>query len=376
MAKVYLEDSELTAIGNAIRGKNGTTTKYLPSEMPAAITAIQSGGGGGELMQLEGDGGYICGYPGYYSNEWLGKYFAHWFKPNWGPVSRPEGLCYYMDISPIESIEFADVDLETDTYSKIHHQLTAMFRDAYGRTQPPILIGQCSMGTSAFASHYFERIPVEVTEQLVPSGYTNYYSSLCNGCYRLQDISGIKALSQREGFKSLSIPSAMYGSCFMLKTCYIPEFTNAISSSSTATFTTIFSGCRSLENIEWGNTSITNTSYRVTLDLSTNATGYWNNTPTAAIQAYGFGAPENEITDLDSYNALKDNPYAWTTDPAFSHLNHTNAVKIINNLPSLSYSGTLSFNGTEGSGYGDPISDLTEAEIAVATAKGWTVTIK
>lgn len=43
MAKVYLEDSTLTGIGNAIREKNGTTDLLLPSEM---ITAIQSISGG------------------------------------------------------------------------------------------------------------------------------------------------------------------------------------------------------------------------------------------------------------------------------------------------------------------------------------------
>ena len=44
MANVYLKDSTLTSIADAIRSKNGTTTKYKPSEMPAAITAISGGG--------------------------------------------------------------------------------------------------------------------------------------------------------------------------------------------------------------------------------------------------------------------------------------------------------------------------------------------
>lgn len=40
MATVRLQDSELTNIGNAIRGKLGTTTQYLPSEMAPAILTI------------------------------------------------------------------------------------------------------------------------------------------------------------------------------------------------------------------------------------------------------------------------------------------------------------------------------------------------
>ena len=43
MSIVTIDDSYLTAIGNAIRAKNGATTTYKPSEMAAAINAIESG---------------------------------------------------------------------------------------------------------------------------------------------------------------------------------------------------------------------------------------------------------------------------------------------------------------------------------------------
>ena len=46
MSIVTIDDSYLTAIGNAIRAKNGTTTTYKPSEMAAAISAIESGSSG------------------------------------------------------------------------------------------------------------------------------------------------------------------------------------------------------------------------------------------------------------------------------------------------------------------------------------------
>lgn len=43
MSIVTIDDSNLTAIGNAIRAKNGATTTYKPSEMAAAINAIETG---------------------------------------------------------------------------------------------------------------------------------------------------------------------------------------------------------------------------------------------------------------------------------------------------------------------------------------------
>ena len=43
MSIVTIDDSYLTAIGNAIRAKNGSTTTYKPSEMAAAISALNVG---------------------------------------------------------------------------------------------------------------------------------------------------------------------------------------------------------------------------------------------------------------------------------------------------------------------------------------------
>lgn len=45
MAKVCIEDTTLTAIGDSIRSKTGKTELLLPSEMPSEIESIQSGGG-------------------------------------------------------------------------------------------------------------------------------------------------------------------------------------------------------------------------------------------------------------------------------------------------------------------------------------------
>lgn len=53
MSKVYLEDSTLTAIGNAIRGKTGESGLLLPSEMASAITNIPTGGGDFDLSNIK-----------------------------------------------------------------------------------------------------------------------------------------------------------------------------------------------------------------------------------------------------------------------------------------------------------------------------------
>ena len=63
MSKVMVNESSLSAIGAAIRGKNGTTNTYKPSEMAAAISSIPAGGGGNfdfsnlEYVQLTNSNG-------------------------------------------------------------------------------------------------------------------------------------------------------------------------------------------------------------------------------------------------------------------------------------------------------------------------------
>lgn len=47
MANVFIQDSTMSAIGDAIRAKTGGTDKLLPADMAAAISGITTGGGGG-----------------------------------------------------------------------------------------------------------------------------------------------------------------------------------------------------------------------------------------------------------------------------------------------------------------------------------------
>lgn len=55
---VVVLDDTLTDIADAIRGKNGSSDTYKPSEMPAAIAAIPSGGGVGIPREVDANGVY------------------------------------------------------------------------------------------------------------------------------------------------------------------------------------------------------------------------------------------------------------------------------------------------------------------------------
>ena len=88
-----------------------------------------------------------------------------------------------------------------------------------------------------------------------------------------------------------------------------------------------------------------------------------------------------KITSLN-YDTLKDNPDSWATTSEYSRYNHDSAVATINSLPDTSAylaanggTNTIKFMGASGSATdGGAINTLTEEEIAVAVAKGWTPT--
>ena len=92
----------------------------------------------------------------------------------------------------------------------------------------------------------------------------------------------------------------------------------------------------------------------------------------------GFSANDvNRIYDNATYQALKDTEDSWTTDINYSRYNRISAVNTINSLPDCSAYGTntIKFKGAAGAlTDGGAINTMTEEEIAVAAAKGWTVT--
>lgn len=90
---------------------------------------------------------------------------------------------------------------------------------------------------------------------------------------------------------------------------------------------------------------------------------------------YGMSR-EKKIIDDSTYEELKDDPDAWTDNKAYARYNRESAVRTIESLPDTSAYGTntIKFTGDCGSATdGGAINTMSEEEIAVAAAKGWTV---
>lgn len=151
-------------------------------------------------------------------------------------------------------------------------------------------------------------------------------------------------------------------------------------------FSSTFNSCYRLKDVIFA-TQDDGTPYTVnwksqTIDLGRDYIGYAYDD--SSILNYNSGiTADKKVIDDTTYQALKNDPDWFTTKVEYSRYNHDSAVNTINSLPDTSAflatnggTNTIKFKGAAGSATdGGAINTLTEEEIAVATAKGWTVSL-
>jgi hypothetical protein len=179
------------------------------------------------------------------------------------------------------------------------------------------------------------------------SQYSTIYSYCLNGCTNLNKVENYPVCGKFSG----NAMSNLVASCFRLK-----DFTFMVNEDGTTKIA------------EWKNQ---------TLDLSSAVGWVPNSFSVRYIFEYNSGiTADKEVKDDATYQALKNDPDWFSCDINYSRYNHTSAVNTINSLPDCSATGTntIKFMGASGAlTDGGAINTLTEEEIAVATAKGWTV---
>jgi hypothetical protein len=146
-------------------------------------------------------------------------------------------------------------------------------------------------------------------------------------------------------------------------------------------FTDFVSRCYRLKNLTFTNRVPTANWKNQIIDLS----GFVGYAPfPEEMLNYNSGiTADKEVKDDATYQALKNDPDWYSCQLAYSRYNHDSAVATINSLPDTSAylataggTNTIKFRGNAGSKTdGGAINTLTEEEIAVATNKGWTITI-
>lgn len=215
-------------------------------------------------------------------------------------------------------------------------------------------------------------IPEDLLKQLytplaTSSGYVLWYQGF-NSCYTLNEIKG---LNPQTGTVTSNMFTYAFSYCNMLK--------NLI-------FATQEDGTPYVVN--WKNQVIDlseHSSFAGGIGYATGAFESSTGKPSFPnILNYNSGITEDKILRYpEDYDRLKNDPDWISASTAYSRYNHDSAVNTINSLPDTSAylasaggTNTIKFYGIVGSATdGGAINTLTEAEIAVAAAKGWTVTL-
>ena len=402
--------NKLTAIGNAIRAKNGETALYTLDEMATAIGNLPSVSVKPVIMPLNVTEN--------------GEYVAPSTIDGYSPVTVnvPTG-----GASPKTMISG---DIYTEKFGK-NHWNTEIESNSFETENLNVIVDSRTQYGIFGESTTLKTIPFSLNFNESKSQNLNYLFYNCRELEELPDIN-CASISSCEG---------IFSSCekiTSIKNCYIePNYTvkifnsmfyymvslreipqtliNKININNTSTnflyntfsrlyiidelngipvntgtlnsnrHNNICEYCLRVKNITFrtdnGTPYIANWKNQ-TIDLSP-YNGYALSASGTNSCIYGTITADKRVTDSTTYEALKNDPDWWTADIAYSRYNHDSAVATINSLPDTSAylataggTNTIKFKGESGSATdGGAINTLTEEEIAVATAKGWTVTL-
>lgn len=385
MANVVVNDTNLTNIADAIREKNGLTDTYKPSEMAAAILAIEAGGGEGipeEAFSITGDCQYKFAYNGW-----------NWFVEDYGNRVTTKNIIN-LDHAFSDSNKLTSIPFELNCSATANLDLSYLFQNCSKLEAIP-KINNCKPDNLSYmfsGCTSIERFPEDIDTwfdwSYIDSRTTSYGGGemprLFEKCSRLRELP-INML--KHGNPHIGYTNSMYYN--MCSYCYsLDEIVDLpipyLASWTSNAFSSTFNSCYRLKNFTFampdGQPYVVNWKNQI-IDFST----YIGTTGGYSIPQglNGVFTDENKVFSDLSYQALKDSPDWWTATVEYSRYNHDSAVATINSLPDASAylataggTNTIKFRGNLGSATdGGAISNLTAEEIAVASAKGWTVSI-
>lgn len=392
MAQKLYEETNIQAIADAIRSKNGTTDTYTVADMADAILILDGGGAGGtdiypdEMFQFSGDCQYL-----FARNNWTD--FINIFGDRITVTGITDGQHMFEKSATLEEINF---DLEFDT-SKSYHDITYMFEDCVQLKKFPKLInwkpnkmssifGDCKMMRELPEFVNFDPTYFRISSNAKTQSTFNWCASLREiPSWWLDAMDGVSATT------SYNFLNDGFQNCFTLNEIVgLPVFSNSsVTSNMFSSNAGPGSNCLRLKNLtfktnEDGTPRVVGWKNQ-TMKMNSNM-GYVLQASLVASHILGYNSgitADKEVKDDTTYQALKNDPDWFTTKIEYCRYNHDSAVATINSLPDTSAyiaanggTNTITFDSAMGSKTdGGAVGALTEEEIAVATAKGWTVTM-
>lgn len=422
MSKVFINESSLTSIGNAIRGKTGSSELLsVPDGMVAAIQSITAGGGSAvlpeELKVISGD-----------VQNLFSKDYATLYVKTYGNQITTKDLVDAQMFDGNRTIEEVPFDLNiAGGYTN------ALFRDCIKLKKiKDINIANPTNTTNSLNECFYNCRSLKEIGVIRKPMISNLYQTF-DSCHHLNYIQIEGAVVENTGIDRLYYT---FGYCLGLRELD-SSFLKLLRANHSSGYNATFYNCYSMDRIVGLGVPISSSSKTYTQNLysytfylcnrldeltfETNDDGtpkelYANNQQIDLSQGVGYCSgrttcnivgdimegkpvpdfynyiqPSASPTDIWNYQITADkhteeyynHKDSWTEDLLYSRYNHRSMVNTINTLPDTST--FLSTNGGTNmiifkSKQGDNspwggASNLTEEEIAVAAAKGWTLGI-
>ena len=376
MSYALIDTTDLTTLGDAIRAKTGGSSNLTISEMATAVADIS----GGETIEvvpaelLNVTGNFTDGFSGYFGQ----KMKQYLFQMNFNNIT--DIIRAFQDVGRYEAAPGGEQDWSSITINfasgASYNSYSAFSGCDYIKYLPKLRFANTGLYDTRMIFNGCHRL-LSVDDFMNNTTFLNtseaFYRGMFIGCDHLESIPHLEKLAYPGVNPYASQFHSGFAQCYNLKEVLnlttVGTYTeNAFSN----TFLQDYSLSRVTFETENG-AAKTATWTSQTIDL-TNQVGYWDSS--YANSNYVLEG-RNQVTDSATYEQYKNTNY-YTTLVEYSRYNHDSAVETINSLPDTSATGTntIKFLGNSGSATdGGAISSLTAEEIAVATNKGWTVTI-
>lgn len=381
---------KLTALGDAIRAKTGTEDTMTLDEMAVAVKDIQTSGGIPEdLLHFTGDQPYK--FYGYNWNSFLETYGNQITTENLTNIQQ----MFYGNVS-IQNIPFSLNMSKTDVST-----LTSAFEGAQNLEQLPV-ISDCrvSSGGMRYLVRYcynLREIDIDFDNwdftDLVNQS-SGFEGNIHNNCYSIKKIP-MSLYKKIKKDRTISKNNYLYSMYYSLcQNCYnvaevidmpVMNMDRYTSNAFRDSFTNVYRLKDFTFEVQEDGTPYSAPWKSQTIDLTTAGFVQFEGTYYPRdYYLYNSGIPIDKcIYDDATYQALKNDPdnyiagYSSENPHYYSRYDKASAIRTINSLPDVSASGgtnTIKFKGEAGLKTDNgAINTMTEEEIAVATAKGWTV---
>ena len=400
MAKVFIEETTLTAIGDAIREKTGGTDLIAPGNMPTEIKGIVSGGDGDcnglhipeEALVISGDCAYRFVYNGW---NWFIEEYSDKITTN----NLESGMNMFWYSSELTNIPF-DLNFKIPTSTTLATSMTYMFANCTALLNVPNVktirpsdmnsIFDCCKSLKSISDDWTDTWDWSKIDNST-SAYQNNTANMFSSCYNLRNIPTWTFLHMNP--VAAYSYATIYGA---FNYCYSLEKVEGIRLPANATWTSnafynTFNNCYRLKSITFalqddGSPYVHNIS-KQTIDLT--KVGYitpgQNNLSVFLLSCPDF-TTDDEIDSYAKWVAYcgedgsegSGNGYAYGRQ--WCVFGRTAVKKMFATLPDVTggSNNTIKLDNQVCVGNNDlwdePFSALTEEEIAVATAKGWTIT--